>query len=294
MITQEAIEKIFGYGANSVAPQVVDTGARTVLLGRNAAVDISEHYPPKRVKRAVALIDAGSFADYVNRFKNPDTLIFATVEENGAKLTAILDYHGAPTSAGDKAQDAQSGKDSFRPRPEYCSHIATLELQTTDDWDEWTAADREPKTQVGFAEWLEEHAYLFNRVEEGVLRGAELLELVSTLIGKSEVRFNSQIRLKDGKNSLAYEEDVGMQGQLNNSTIDFPSVINAGMHIFTTNDPTAKPYQVDARLKTRIEGRKLAIWFETINRNKLVRDAVLNTVRDVATATGIIPLIGTP
>ena len=146
----------------------------------------------------------------------------------------------------------------------------------------------ESKVKYEIAAWLEEHAHLFNVVKDGDLRGADLLELVSTLYGKNEVRFNSSIRLKDGKNQLAYDEDVGVQGQIKGSVLDLPARISAGMQLFHGGDS----YLVEARLKTRIEGRKLALWYETINPVKLRRDAILATVKKIGEATGIIPLLG--
>lgn len=49
---------------------------------------------------------------------------------------------------------------------------------------------------------------------------------------------------------------------------------------------------MDARLKTRIESRKLVIWFETVQKPKIIRDSILDTVKLVTEKTGIVPLIG--
>jgi hypothetical protein len=51
-------------------------------------------------------------------------------------------------------------------------------------------------------------------------------------------------------------------------------------------------YKVNARLKYRIEGRKLSFWFETVTPHQIVRDAVQGVLDRVATATNIWPLLG--
>src|SRR6185436_11169208 len=75
-------------------------------------------FPPKRIERKVVLLEPGSFADYVNRFKGTDSLIFADVTDTGARFVAILDYHGA-------APDF---------KPTYCAHVASFECMPTKEW----------------------------------------------------------------------------------------------------------------------------------------------------------------
>jgi uncharacterized protein YfdQ (DUF2303 family) len=280
-LTREAIDRVLQLGAAQDVPfkGAAEGDALCMVPNGYCVQSLAPWCPPTRVKRKVALIEAGSFCDYVNRFKNGDTLIFAAVTETGATLTALLDYHGAPVRADGE---------STEPKANYCEHMATLALSETVEWRGWRMTDRKPMSQFDFATWLEENSGLFNCVKDGVLRGAELLELVNTLHGKSDVRFSSMIRLKDGSNKLAYDEDVGLQGKINGGSIELPSVISAGMVVFQGGEP----FQVDARLKSRIEGRKLSLWYETIALHKIVRDSILNTVRLVADRTQIVPLIG--
>lgn len=98
---------------------------------------------------------------------------------------------------------------------------------------------------------------------------------------------------EDKGGSLDYAEEVSASGNLAGKpgSIELPPVVSAAIDIF---EGGAKPYLVNARLKVRVEGRKLQLWFETVDRNKLVRDAVLKTVAQVAEKTGIIPLLGQP
>jgi uncharacterized protein YfdQ (DUF2303 family) len=285
MLNKDTLLEIQATAIRAVGAFTSNGGEQFIVTPNGEVKSLGHLNPPARVKAHVQMIDAGSFADYVNRFKNPDTVIFADITESGAKLTAIIDYHHAPEEAG-----------TSKPHPEYCGHQATLELTPTVDWKAWIETNGEDNrmSQEQFAVWLEDYAYLFNGVKEGALKGAELLDLVCTLQAKSNVRYNRTIRLQDGRNRLDYEEDVSVQGTISTGvqqgTMEFPPMINAALQPFD-GGPT---YQVDARLKTRINGRSLAIWYETVQPHKIIRDAIMDTVKQVTEKTGIIPFIGQP
>ncbi len=295
MITKDSLEYLFNMTASLQSARVPGSGGvpYTFVPAGHQLQSLEHLMPPQRIKQMPHFIDAGSFSDYVNRFKDPATLIFAQVTPTGATLKALLDYHVPPGRPVDGlAEDGGFPKSDVQTpsAPRYCHHQAFLTLVETEDWKRWIAANRKAMTQVEFATWLEDNAALFNSVKDGALKGADLLELVATLHGKTDVRFNTMIRLKDGANRLNYEEDVGVQGQLRSESMDLPPIITAALQPFD-GGPT---YQVDARLKTRVEGRKLSLWFETVALHKIVRDAILDTVKEVTKATGIIPLLGTP
>lgn len=224
--------------------------------------------PPQRIKQAVNLLEAESFIAYVNKFKEEDTLIFVNVTESGATFKAILDYHG-------------------KDEPQYCSHVASFSLIPTPEWKTWLEADREMMEQVDFATWLEDNAKLI--VEP---TGANLLELVRDLHGHKNARFQSAVRLNTGAHSVTYEEDVVVRGSASSASaeMELPPTIVAGIAVF---QGTA-PYKVTARLKTRIEERKLHLFFETINRHGIVRESILLAVKQVSEGTKIIPMLGSP
>lgn len=237
---------------------VVPTGCKVEDLGR--------FFPPTRIVQSVSLLDAQSFADYVNRFKTQATLVFAAVTDGGATLKAVLDYH-------------------VLDGPAECKHVATFATLPTVEWTAWMQANRKAMSQVEFATWLEDHAELFAEP-----KGADLLELVQTLQGKSDVRFSSAVRLSSGGNKLHYDEDVTLKGQTTTAqgAVDLPTVVTAGIAPFMG----APKYAVRARLKYRIESRKLSLWLETVAPHTVVRESVLEVVRQVAEKTGIVPLLG--
>lgn len=247
-------------------------GEPFVVLPKGYTVaDISAHAPPTHIRTKVALTEPAAFIAYVNRFKTERTLIFAHVTDTGAKLSAVLDYHGKP---GEEHQAAR------------LAHVATFECLPTTEWRRWVEANTKRFDQVGFATWLEENQDLLVTPN-----GAALLEFVQTLEGKNSVRFNSAVRLQSGGNALQYDEDVELRGSVTTTTgkMELPNFIEAGIEPFQGMGK----YKVRARLKYRIESRKLTLWFETVAMHRIVRDAVAGVLKDVAEKTALVPLAGT-
>ena len=232
-------------------------------------LDLEGYFPPRRIKQRVLLSEVGSFVDYVERFKTPDTMVFANIGEDGATFTAVLDYHGrAPGLA-----------------PAYGCHVATFILKQTPEWVVWKAANRKVMGQVDFATWLEDNATLFVNPT-----GADLLELVRSLHGHKNARFSTALRLDNGAYSVGYDEDVEIKGTstARSGSMELPPVIEAGFAPFLG----AHSYLVRARLKSRVNDRALSLWFETIEMHQIVRDSILLVVAEIEEKTGLRPLLG--
>jgi len=267
---REAIDRIFRMGAAFTSgDKLADRFA--VIPSDMKVEDLGRYFDPPRIIRRVTLLDAGSFAEYVNRFKTDNTLVFANVSEKGATLQAVLDYHGAAPGL----------------TPAHCTHSAIYNTIETHEWKTWQLASGKAMEQVPFATWLEDNAAMVVNPP-----GAELLEMVRSLHGHANARFASALRLDNGSYSASYEEDVAVRGTstTRGGAIELPAEITAGIAPFEG----APVYEVRARLKSRVTERKLVLWFETIAPHKIVRDSMLLLVKQAAEKTGIIPLLGTP
>lgn len=272
-LSEAAINRVLELSAKLGQPIATGEGGVPVILVPSGmkAESLAPYLPPPRIKRTVTLLEASSFVDYVNRFKTSNTLIFANVTETDASFFALLDYHApAPELT-----------------PAYCEHAAKFALIRTPEWKVWTEQDRDPMSQVDFATWLEDNLTLFTEPT-----GAALLELIQTLSGKQDVRFNSAVRLQSGANKLHFDEDVVLRGASSTTEgdVELPSVLVAGIAPFQG----APKYEVRARLKYRIESRRLSLWFETIGIHVIIRDSILLVTKEVSEKTGIIPLLGNP
>lgn len=274
-LNPQTIDRLLELGGREAKPFNTTNGDPLVLVPSGMKVESLANYsPPSRIRRRVTLLESDSFIEYVNRFKNDDSLIFANLTEQSATLTAVLDYHGP--------KDAR-----------YCDHIAFFSTIPTPEWKVWLEANRKAMGQVDFATWLEDNLSLFVK-PEGIEApsGAELLELIRTLHGHQNARFNTSLRLDNGAFSVAYEEDVSVRGTSTQRTdaIELPKEIVAGIKVFQGS----VAYEVRARFKSRITERKLMLYFETINLPNIIRDAILGIVKQVGEKTSIIPLLGNP
>lgn len=272
MLAKDTLDTILGILSKDA--KILQQGGSDPLLvipSSQKVESLAAYFPPARIKRAVRLLEAGSFVEYVNRFKTDDTLIFANVSKTGAKFTAMLDYHGAAPAL----------------QPAYCAHVAEFEAIQTPEWKIWKSADRTQLYQLAFATFLEDNAGLF--VEPN---GAELLELVRSLHGHKNARFNASVRLNNGAYSVCYDEDIVVKSSnvTTSGELELPPVIKAGMSVFQGADA----YEIPARLKTRIEDRRLVLFYETIALHKIVRESILLLVKQIADGTDIIPLLGNP
>jgi len=283
-LTVEAIEKLLATGRAQHGITHPKYGDAFVITPDGKVLDVSNQYEPKYIRQVVTLSNAQSFALYVNDYKcmrdATDPVIFATVTDQNALFTAILDYHGK--SIGEGCQF-----------PSRCAHRAIFQTKETEEWKVWKAANRKMFTQVEFATWLEDNANLLVSPEgSGAPAGNDLLELVRSLHGHQNARFNTNLRLNNGAYSVAYEEDVEVKGMIASrpGSLDLPPIIMGGFSLFEG----AAPYQVPARLKTRISERRLVLFFETIALHKIVRESIDAIVAQVAEQTKIVPLIGTP
>lgn len=271
MLDKNTIDRIVELGASSTKLETSGDKEFVIAPAGFNAQDVSKFFPPKRIKQCVNLLEAGSFSDYVNKFKTADTLIFAQVSESGCTFRAILDYH-----------EAMPGN-----KPAFCEHEANFTAIETPEWKTWREANRRAMSQVDFATWLEDNQKLF--VEPN---GAELLELVRTLHGHQNARFNTSLRLDNGAFTVSYDEDVIVKGSSTTKAGEFelPPVIKAGIAVFQGGDK----YEVSARLKSRCVERKLALFFETISYHEIVRESIMLLVKKITEDTKIVPLLGNP
>jgi len=244
----------------------------TVVIPQGYKLETLKHEAAK-VPRSVTFTEPESFAAYVKRFTTAGTLIFASVSDTGCKLVAHLDYHNETTL--ETALNARA----------WSTHQAHLTLEVTQEWATWMKRNggEKPFTQTEFALFLEDNERVFESPS-----GADLLELVSTLEGKSNVRFNTAIRLNSGKNKLDFEEDVELRGGVVAGSMEVPAKLLLLIQPFSG----VPHYRVQARLRYRIVSKALVFWYETVTPHLVIRDAAKAVLLTVADETKVPVLIG--
>ncbi len=210
--------------------------------------NLGAYVQPSVIKATPLFREMDSFIAYVAKWSNPDTTIFANPAPDSLEVTAIIDYHTAEGA-------------------NWCKHRAIFRTQMTPEYQTWMAANRKIMNQVDFATWLEDNAQLIRTPS-----GAELLELVRALHGHKNARFGGEVRLKTGNYSVSWEEETVVKANIKTEggDLELQHSIMAGIAPFYG----VKPYPIQARLKTKVEDRKLSLWFETVSPHLIMRDSI--------------------
>jgi uncharacterized protein YfdQ (DUF2303 family) len=219
---------------------------RVYRIAGNGAIEILDSLSkgPHAREGCVNVFTGDSFAEYVNRFKNPTTLLFADVIAR--KFTAVMDYFAeGPTGAGD-----------------WDRHRVELALRHTPDWNTWVGSNKKAMDQASFGQFLEDN--LPNIAEPA---GATIVQIARTLEAKINATFESDIRPDDGSYSLKYAEDV--QSQAGRGTLKIPNEFTLVLQPFEGS----KQYTVKARFRYKLVSGKLTMWYDLIRLEDVVRTA---------------------
>ncbi len=255
--------------AAELAMLIADT--RTVgdtpiaILPQGASVRELSHLlsAPPRKKGTVTLRDLDSFVRLVNAEKSPQTRIYGT--QQPPELVAVFNDHAGELTG-------------------WCDHRAVYSCPLSEEWKRWQGSNGKRMTQEQFATFIEDNARDIVNPS-----AAEMLEVARTLQIKNKVSFASGIRLDNGEMQLRYEEQIeGMAGA--KGDIRIPEEFKVGMS-FTLGGPQ---YLLRARLRYRIEGAKLALWYDLDAPHKVVEDAVKELFAIVGEQTGLPVFHGQP
>lgn len=212
---------------------------------------------PDRKTGTYTVVDVPSFAAYLAKHGEEHTEVWGS--RDSAKIDAVINAH-AGSEYGAHHED----------------HNAVLQLRHSDDWKDWANADGQWKSQVEFAEFIEDH-----RPNFGKPTAAEMLELAQTFRSTNRVEFGSSHRVKSGETSLQYAEvhdaKAGKKGELT-----IPDEISIAMPVYDQG----KPYLLTARLRYRINNGQLLLGFKLNRPKDTLQSAFDDVVTDVQGSTG--------
>lgn len=213
---------------------------------------------PKVANCGVSIDTAASLIDYVNRFKNPDTVLFANEEENA--VTAVIDYHKA--AAGEAPVEARLGV-----------HQATLTLAYSDQWETWMERDEQLMRHVSFATFLEE-----NQWDVAEPRGADLLEICRDLQVKESMNFSSSIRMGDTV-SVTYEKDGDVSTK---SSMSLPAQFELFLPVYF-GEPSVR---VLCFTRRSVDGGRLSLGYKMSRREYIERMEFARIVEEIRAGVG--------
>jgi uncharacterized protein YfdQ (DUF2303 family) len=224
---------------------------------------------PSAKTGTVATSDADSFATYVERHQEgAATTLWSNIDKG--TVTAVLDDH-------ERTDGSKSGS------PRWGRHRAVLQLKNTKDWLHWLATDGRYMDQSTFAEHIEDGVDAISDPTP-----AEMLEVAQTFHAKTGVNFESSRRLS-GEVEFTYAETVqakaGEKGKL-----EVPQIFTLAVAPFEGNDA----YSLQARFRFRLSNGNLALGYRLIRPDRVLRAAFDDLVKEIAGATDLPVMAGTP
>lgn len=208
---------------------------------------------PLRKKASLKMRDEDSFIAYFNLHKDGYSNIYGQIDP--PKLMGIIDDHGTSSSG-------------------WREHKVFYDCPLSRHWETWLAKDGKTQSQEEFAVFIERN--LLDIVEP---TSAEMLEISRSFEAKKKVDFKSAVRLDNGQVQFGYEEEI--QGSAAKGTLQIPETFKIGTPVFERGSG----YILECRLRYRLKDAQLYMWYEIINPEKALEDAVLEVWTRVQEST---------
>ena len=227
---------------------------------------------PRRKKASVSLSDDASFIAYLKAQGSlSDCTIWcdANYQKGEVGYTAILNDHGSGT------HDQQ-----------WRDHIAKLSPAKSVEWQRWNAADRKNMSQLEFASFIEDNLGDIASAE-GYPTGTAMLQMATCMEIAQDSTIKSAIRLQSGGVRMEYVEDSNAETV---KSMEVFSKFALGLPVFWGG----AAYQVEARLKYRLNVGKLSFWYELNRPDKVLEDAAKTLTETIQEATGFPLFHGNP
>jgi len=244
-------------------PLVVE-GVPVLILPEGYRLHQMDHLAaaPARKKGNTVLNDLASLIDVVKEQKTPSTHLYGTL--NPPSFVAVFnDTHDA---AG------------------WGDHKASYTPPVSPEWLNWIKFNGTKQDQAALAQFIEDNV---DDVVEP--EGALLLEICRTLQAKKDVNFVSHTRASDGSVAFTYDEDVKGSSPVRGG-MAIPEQFIIGIPVFENGDR----WRVTVRLRYRLAGGQLTMWYELVRPHKVIEVAVKDIREKLAAGTELHVLNGTP
>ena len=303
----EAIKQLVQLGADRAAVSVlsVNDGGRQFLMTPSGitATDITDAVlkslpNPQHRADTVTLLNIESFSDFVLRYQQPTTVLFA--DQTKPRITAVFDYHDAINIERDYIPAIEAPEDHIPapvppPLPQWGRFRAVFNFPQSQQYLIWAGADRKPKTQAELAQFIEDNtldilepdaigddAALARAVKSlGIRLGgqAAILEASRGLSVTSTEQIIQAVNIATGEVQIGYT-----QSHTDNSRaqLSIPSGFLIGLPIFEGG----ARYRLLVRLHYRKEGNALKWHIDIFQIENAFRDAFTSESQGAQGRTG--------
>jgi len=298
----EAIEQVRSLVEEHFRPEVIqieDPNTGTVapaVLTKNGvtaipAAEFDDYLSEPRDRRGTAkFTELDSLIAHVNRFKGPESVVFANDSRESPALTAVIDYHAAGNIAA----------------PGFGRHRSTFHFPLSDEWQAWLKSDKQVMSMTDFAQFLEDRVIDVLHMIPGedeisedlqkyidALGGGAVIATPSRLFELSRslyIHETSVVRevtkLSSGEGQLVFQTDhTDEYGQ----PLKIPGLFLIAIPVFRRGPL----YRIAARLRYRKQGG-VVFWYELWRLDRTFDHAFEEVLQRVAAETELPVLRGSP
>lgn len=254
--------------------------AITPTTGGGYRVEVAKDVIAESERRAAGpirregIVELGAVADfvaYVNRFKGPESIMFAPASPPG--VTAIFDYHPG------------NHQDVGLPPAAWCRDRATYRCPLSRQWQLWLGAESRPQGQVGFGDFIEANQQDLG-TKEGFASAPRMIDVARNLVINSGTKYQRTVNPTTGEGTLISKDEHDTA----TSTV-IPKAFILAIPVFEGDDVL---YPVEALLRfAMVEGRP-TFTFILQNKEKCLEHALAQLRERVATGCGIPVFVGNP
>lgn len=251
-------------------PSPGDATPYVVLPDNYRAIDLERLLPrPTRARGNTTVRDLASF-------------IMLTKEQISRDASGVKIY------SSDKPAYFIAVLNSHAKEPGWGDHRISYTCPIAEEWTTWEKSSGSRKSQVNFAEFIEDNALDIVAAQEGQPTSADMLEISRTFEARKKASFASAIRLDNGAVEFSYEEQI--EGTAGKGKLRVPQSFWVGIEVFQGGPR----YSMECRLRYRINSGVLEIWYERVRAHKIVEDAVRQMREAIEAQTGLKTINGTP
>lgn len=288
----EGVKEIADLATKGVEPKIVELkeGVRVLAVPNGAGgvtiEGIKKHLdeyadaPDRRKGRAV--VDTlEAFIDLMNRHKDDNSAIFASLSDKPPSMTGVVDYH------------------TLDHKARFGGHRVYYPFPISTEWQAWSGFNGKILSQVEWAAFIEEHiADLASPTSEDrttyeglfqtkVAEPAELIQLSRGMSISVEAKLKETRVLQTGESEIVFEE-VHKDGS--GQKLIVPGLFIINVPLFLDGAPT----RVLARLRYRRQEGRLTWFYQLYRADLALREALQSVIQEVRDGTGLPVFEGKP